>query len=325
MRLICPNCGAQYEVPVEVIPQSGRDVQCSSCGHTWYQIHPDEDQGLAAELGQPEAETDWEPEIAAPRSAAPAPTVETTPELPDPKPMPPEAEPDSDARRTTPLPTEPDTAPAEDEVTAPARGRGLDPSVAEVLREEADREARQRAAEADVLESQPDLGLGEPDEDEAARRSRESRDRMTRMRGDVPETDPAKARAIAAAAATGATAAAAAAAGSRREMLPDIEEINQTLRASSERRAVETPQGRAPVDDRPTRGFGSGFRWVLGLAILAAALYILAPRIIGMFPGLEPVVVSYVQWIDAGRIWLDGQVAALLQMLDGMSSEATGE
>ena len=41
MRLICPNCGAQYEVPDEVIPEDGRDVQCSNCGDTWFQSHPD--------------------------------------------------------------------------------------------------------------------------------------------------------------------------------------------------------------------------------------------------------------------------------------------
>jgi predicted Zn finger-like uncharacterized protein len=37
MRLICPNCDAQYEVPYDVIPEAGRDVQCSDCGHTWFQ------------------------------------------------------------------------------------------------------------------------------------------------------------------------------------------------------------------------------------------------------------------------------------------------
>ncbi|MEO9466630.1 zinc-ribbon domain-containing protein, partial [Sulfitobacter pontiacus] len=41
MRLICPNCDAQYEVPDEVMPSSGRDVQCSNCGQTWFQHHPD--------------------------------------------------------------------------------------------------------------------------------------------------------------------------------------------------------------------------------------------------------------------------------------------
>ena len=37
MRLTCPNCDAQYEVDEAVIPEDGRDVQCSSCGHTWFQ------------------------------------------------------------------------------------------------------------------------------------------------------------------------------------------------------------------------------------------------------------------------------------------------
>ncbi|MDC0135779.1 zinc-ribbon domain-containing protein, partial [Sulfitobacter sp.] len=31
MRLICPNCDAQYEVPDDVMPVAGRDVQCSNC------------------------------------------------------------------------------------------------------------------------------------------------------------------------------------------------------------------------------------------------------------------------------------------------------
>lgn len=37
MRLICPNCGAQYDISNDAIPEGGRDVQCSSCAHTWFQ------------------------------------------------------------------------------------------------------------------------------------------------------------------------------------------------------------------------------------------------------------------------------------------------
>ncbi|PQO21930.1 thioredoxin, partial [Rhodobacteraceae bacterium WD3A24] len=40
MRLTCPNCGAQYEIDDGVIPDAGRDVQCSSCGHAWFQYPP---------------------------------------------------------------------------------------------------------------------------------------------------------------------------------------------------------------------------------------------------------------------------------------------
>lgn len=40
MRLICPNCSAQYEIDVTLIPDEGRDVQCSNCGHTWFELPP---------------------------------------------------------------------------------------------------------------------------------------------------------------------------------------------------------------------------------------------------------------------------------------------
>jgi predicted Zn finger-like uncharacterized protein len=41
MRLQCPNCDAEYEVDTSAIPFEGRDVQCSNCGHGWFQSHPD--------------------------------------------------------------------------------------------------------------------------------------------------------------------------------------------------------------------------------------------------------------------------------------------
>ena len=37
MRLVCPNCKANYEIPRHVVPISGREVKCDSCGHSWFQ------------------------------------------------------------------------------------------------------------------------------------------------------------------------------------------------------------------------------------------------------------------------------------------------
>ena len=37
MLLVCPNCEARYEVPEQNIPECGRDVQCSACSMTWFQ------------------------------------------------------------------------------------------------------------------------------------------------------------------------------------------------------------------------------------------------------------------------------------------------
>lgn len=49
MRLQCPNCDAEYEVGTSAIPFEGRDVQCSNCGHGWFQAHPDFETDYAVE------------------------------------------------------------------------------------------------------------------------------------------------------------------------------------------------------------------------------------------------------------------------------------
>ncbi|MEO1549272.1 MAG: zinc-ribbon domain-containing protein [Pseudomonadota bacterium] len=44
MRLVCPKCGASYAVAAELIPEDGRDVQCASCNHVWFQERVSEEQ-----------------------------------------------------------------------------------------------------------------------------------------------------------------------------------------------------------------------------------------------------------------------------------------
>lgn len=34
-KLICPGCGAEYALPPGAIPPTGREVECSDCGHVW--------------------------------------------------------------------------------------------------------------------------------------------------------------------------------------------------------------------------------------------------------------------------------------------------
>lgn len=36
MRLTCPNCGAEYELPDGMIPPGGKHVQCSACHTRWF-------------------------------------------------------------------------------------------------------------------------------------------------------------------------------------------------------------------------------------------------------------------------------------------------
>ncbi|MFD1340915.1 zinc-ribbon domain-containing protein [Litorisediminicola beolgyonensis] len=270
MRLICPNCTAQYEVPVEVIPEGGRDVQCSNCGHTWFQPHPDDDAPLV---------------------------TEDTVAAPEPK-----DEAGEDDEIDLFADDEFEDEPAEVQTDLPAqRRRSLDPELAEVLREEAERESRARRSEAEALESQPELGLMPPDFDEAERRSRQARERMARIKGeDVPEprSEP--------------PAPAAEDNASRRDLLPDVDQINQTLRSANER-PVETEEGRAPVvQRRKSGGFGRGFLTVLVLAAALSGLYAAAPSLTAAVPALADPLAAYVAAIDAARVWLDGQVTQLL-------------
>ncbi|WP_323770522.1 zinc-ribbon domain-containing protein [Antarctobacter sp.] len=282
MRLICPNCGAQYDVPLEVIPEAGRDVQCSNCGHTWFQKRVSQDpavQSAPASAPAPDAGP----------NAAPEPIA--APDLPDPD--------------------------------LPTPKKKIDPEMAELFREEREFEARQRAAEG--LETQPDLGLEPPGEDEKTRRARESRERMARLKGEeiaqgsgrpVPPPSPEDAELQA--------AAVAAAAASRRELLPDVEEINQTLRASSEPRVIDRDAGtRSGGKPRQTGNpFARGFMLMVLLAVIGVGLYVGAPKLSQQVPQAAPVLDAYVATVDKGRIWLDAQVKALLTQLDQMSSEA---
>lgn len=359
MRLTCPNCGAQYEVPEDVIPPEGRDVQCSNCSSTWFQAHRDFDSEAEANLDIPAPDAEWTPEVddasafeadedesvdapietetvtmtadatdealaaavkAAVRRARPdhiqQTTVESeeTEEEPTFEPAQPddfetdlgaalEADPVEEAE--TDFEEEPAVEEPEEMDETPQR-RELDPSVADVLREEAALEASRRAEEAS-LETQTDLGLEEP-VDDAAKRARQARERMARMRGvstdeiDAPQ-EPVPAN-------------------SRRDLLPDIEEINSTLRSTEDRPAEEQPDGRPTVSQR--RAGGSRIGFALAILLIAAGIYVYSKpdQVSQSIPQSERYVAAYVNAVDNGRLKLDAQMTKLMLWLDGMSSDS---
>jgi len=285
MRLVCPNCDAQYEVDDALIPAGGRDVQCSNCGHTWFQRAAGEPEP------EPEVEEQAEEEIGA---EAPLPEVdhpeETEAEMPKPEEIAAEAEPEP-----------------EEEEPAPRR-RSLDESLAEVLREEAERERRAREAESlgSTWEEQQDLGLDEAMPAPGRRQPEaepepEEPEHVARLRGIEPATDEA--------------------AGSRRDLLPDIEEINYTLRSTSERKRSTAAPSTAEAEEVPQRGgFRLGFALVLILAGIALAAYVLAPQIAEQMPQLEPALKGYVAAVDRMRIGLESMTATLIQKISNLSS-----
>lgn len=305
MRLICSSCGAQYEVDDSVIPETGRDVQCSNCGHTWFQMAalqltsrleagaPEPAKQAASATPEKAEDKTADDPVDEPASPEEAPVGAVPADTPD------DRAPDDDEARDDEADDPEEAAQAPSLVGAMGR-RKLDESVRNVLQEEAEREVRVRKSESEALESQPDLGLSPAAS--LAGTAAEARDRVVRVRGDEDDLDE-----------DGLTTRAA-----RRELLPDIEEINSTLRATSERgdeaAARDAPEALAA---RNRSGFRRGFSLAVLISALAVALYLLAPVIAETVPALEPALAAYVTAMDSARAWLDETMKSLTAAIKG--------
>lgn len=306
MRLVCPNCEAKYEVPEDAIPETGRDVQCANCGHAWFQMRSRAETAApapvtpsapvvepapvpaapAAAVEQPVVEPEPEPETVAPADVGPVaepmaePVAEVAAELSASVVGPAEAEPvevdDVDAPEA---PEAPAAAAA-----AGAAGYAVDDSVLAILREEAEREARARQAEAArPLETQPDLGI-------------EQAMPVAAKVPDVVAEDPALV--------------------ARRTRLPDVEEINSTLRPSDVLVEESAPEAiPAAADGRSS--FRSGFLLVLTVAILGSAIYGSADAIAEAVPALAGPLKGYVAFVDSLRLQLDGLMQSATVAING--------
>ncbi|WP_170402757.1 zinc-ribbon domain-containing protein [Ruegeria arenilitoris] len=263
MRLTCPNCSAQYEVPDEVIPEEGRDVQCSNCENTWFQAkYPDQPAPEAAEPVVEDTPAEAEPK---PAEAAEAAFARVTEVKVDKKPAPP----------PKPVPSpEPAAAVAPEK---PAATGNIDPAVANILKEEAAREADLRAHEGGSLETQPDLALETP-----------------------PEPEPDTERAI-----KDLTATETAEDAGQKDALPDVEAINSSLRSD-----VTEAESVAP---RKSGGFMRGFALILIIGIVLMLVYSNAQEISQAVPQAEPILEPYVTMVDQARLWLEAQTSGTAQ------------
>ena len=287
MRLVCPNCDAEYEVDAAAIPDGGRDVQCSNCGHAWFQLPPEVEAELAAEEALFDAPPSLEALSTAPGLAADL----SAPELAE------QAPPDHAAAPRAAVSPDPGQAPPPQ--PEPAL-RSIDESVLAVLREEAEREVKARQVEAPVapapvMETQSELGLEAPVSGMAAVARR-----LARLKGEPeavvkPQT--------------------------RRDMLPEIEEINSTLRASSEKRAGASAAIAETLDAEHAQksGFRSGFALMLILAVALLAAYVMAPKLAQQFPAAAGALQAYVAVVDAARLSLDGLLKSAMGFLKGLA------
>lgn len=290
MRLICPNCSAQYEIDASLIPDEGRDVQCSNCGHTWFELPPPPEDFSETAAGSARDAMKTRPAAEHP-GARPA-------EEPESKPSDEEddEEPDAQSPAVQAMADASEDADEWDDddddvpsVAAAATSfkarRPADAAALDVLREEAEREmSHRRAPPTEAIETQADLGL-----EDIRKRQTPSRALRARMaRGDDTDDDSSAQKDE-----SGYKAP-------ERDLLPDIDEINSSLKPATKKAAT-------PEDAAAKR---SGFRWGFILMVLLAIALILAyawaPAIARAVPNLEPTLIGYVDWVNGMRDWIDG-------------------
>jgi resuscitation-promoting factor RpfA len=176
---------------------------------------------------------------------------------------------------------EPEPEPATD---AKPAAYAVDDSVLAILREEAEREAQARRVDVKPLEVQPDLGI------EAAMLP--AKKTVEVISSDTEKDDG--------------TDAGDAKPSARRDLLPNVEEINSTLRPSENSADGEAvSEGSAPaVETRSS--FRSGFLLVMTVTILASALYMSADTLSAAIPALAGPLDAFVGFVDGLRLQLDG-------------------
>lgn len=284
MRLTCPNCQAQYEVDDAAIPARGRDVQCSSCGHSWFQ------KGAVA----PDPVTEPAPAAEAPRP----------PRMQDA--LTPKSDSDGEDGAFPPIPAQ---------VTPK---RALDPAIADILRAEAEREARQRRKEAAALvETQPEFALNDP-EAPAAQSGFEGFDFGPPSAADG---EPANLDTTSEARAEPRRTQVA-----RKDLLPDIEDINSSLRAgpldSADPTQMMTPE-QAQAHRSHGRGFRLGFSVVLICATAALLVYAYAPVLAQRFPQFEAELTQYVAAMNGLRETVNSWVTEAVTRATALITDLT--
>jgi predicted Zn finger-like uncharacterized protein len=258
MRIMCPNCDAEYEVDASAIPDIGRDVQCSNCGHAWFQDHPE----IAAEA---EAEAAlYDP---------PAP-LGNTPSRTDPIEVD-DIQLDNDDPETILDLMDLDAPNPQDDASLDlAPKHELDPEALRILREEAQRESAQRAAE----QVQPNPDIQAPD---TAPTAPIVARRVARLKGIQPQ---------------------------QRDILPDVDSVNATVVAQDRfAEVVAEPAQKTGID----KGFW-GVMIVAALALAAYSLSPELARILPGFTQPLAAYVGFIDGLRDGLDALLPQIGAFI-------------
>lgn len=274
MRLVCPNCDAQYDVADSAIPPEGRDVQCSSCSQTWFQ--PKKKAPISREVSR--------------ILSTPIPSVVKSKSR------------DVSAYDSPQAGRSNAARPRHEPTNDQPRKRGVDPKVAEILREEAERSNATHGISDYNAKS-----IDAQKEAEAAK-TEETRKRIAAMTSGT-----------AALVEEGVPASRVGGHGQPNlNAIPDMTEINAALRSRSEANAEGGLTEREQYEAERRRGFRRGFLIVLILIALFAAPYIYADELVAYMPELQGYVATYVAVIDQLRLSLDTLFKAAVATVENL-------
>ena len=303
MRLACPNCGAEYEVPDGLVPEGGKHVQCTDCDTRWF-VRGGRD-AVVSEDQLIERLENWRPRLVTTGGTAPdtprsAPAAVRPVAEPEPEPAPPAPAPASEAETGTAPDTLPVSAtdeeppeetpeptadgPPEDFVWEDSQGAVAPPEVAaSVIQPIKPPPPPAPPAAAPMFQPvpapEPETAPRGPAEPPAATASKPALPEIADSEddADIEDARPIRNRTR----------------NSQRIELPE-----------NGARAVETP---APTPE-PGR-FRTGL--VVALALFALALLVYAARdaIVAAVPAVEPALSGYAGAVDGMREGIDRIIA----------------
>ncbi|MEO0904736.1 MAG: zinc-ribbon domain-containing protein, partial [Pseudomonadota bacterium] len=291
MRLICPNCGAQYEVADDAIPPGGRDVQCSNCHLSWFQTE------------KPTVPGRKPMQLTSPQNPEPADDVPASGEVETAEV---EAAPEEEVVAEAPAPAAPEKTPEPEPTPAPQR-KPLDDAVASILREEAALGPAAAVASSAVASS----AIAKPPPTEAAKppapvTADETRQRIAQMTVDEGGTSSSARKSS--------TAADDSADAAHLRTVPSINEINATLRARAQASDTSGLTEAEKEEAVQRKGFRKGFFFILLLLAILVLPYIFADQITENLPQTTSFMASYVTTVDQLRV-------ALNEMISGLTAE----
>jgi len=331
MRLICPNCEAQYEVPDDAIPPGGRDVQCSNCQQSWFQTQkpvtparnalmlepsdphpaPEEDaadkQPVASELYDDLEEdiiaenaiTEAMPDVTEAAEANAEEILSSTPEQAAQEETAPQQETSLPPQEATPPQQEiappAQAAASSDAQNEPLKRKPLDDAVANILREEA--ALGGAPAATGPIASPPATETPKAAAPVTEDKTRQRIALMTKEEGGNASGSQ--------------QSDIAAQTDAHMRTIPTINEINATLRARAQASDMSGLTEAEKYDAVQRSGFRRGFFMILIIFAILILPYIFADQIIENLPQTRDIMTSYVVMVDQIRISLGDLVNSL--------------